>query len=94
MWPSCEGYGEWHVTLDARGDLSLRHTVCDKMTQYGTFLLTEQETAATWQLIRAADLDRLAPSTRPGIPDEVQDTFVLRDEQHTHSVRVWIGEAR
>ena len=86
--------GEWQVKLDSAGAFSITHIVRDEVKEFGTFTLTEGENSEMWQLIRAANIEGLASSQRPGVPDEVQYTFVLADDAQIHSVEIWIGDAR
>lgn len=88
-----QGFGEWHVTLDAEGALSLFHTIQDQDTDYGTRHLAEAAAAEVWRLLRAA-LDGLESSTRMGIPGEAQYTLDLRDEPSSRTIRLWLGDAR
>ena len=87
-------FGEWQVNLDSAGAFSITHIVRDEVKEYGTYTLTEGENSETWQLIGAANIEGLASSQRPGVPDEVQYTFVLADDAQIHSVEIWIGDAR
>ena len=81
--------GEWRVTLDARGACGMRHVALGRATEYGPFALTEEETGDLWGLIRAAGLDRLGSSTRPGVPDEPLCSFSLTEGARGHSVVIW-----
>jgi hypothetical protein len=88
------GFGEWRVRLDAAGAFSITHSVRDEMKDYGTFTLTDRENSELWELIQIADIRNIASSQRPGVPDEVRYTFVLRDEIQAHSVEIWVSDAR
>jgi hypothetical protein len=81
--------GEWRVTLDARGACGMRHVALGRTTEYGPFALTEEETGDLWALIRAAGLDRLGSSTRPGVPDEPLCSFSLTEGGRGHSAVIW-----
>ena len=89
-----EGFGEWRLRLDAAGALSITHNVRDEVKDYGAFTVTEKENSELWELIQAANIESLGSSQRPGVPDEVKYTFVLRDETQAHSVEIWINDAR
>ena len=89
-----QGFGEWRVRLDAAGVFSIAHNVRDEVKDYGAFTLTEGENSELWELIRAANIESLESSQRPGVPDEVKYTFVLRDEARAHSMEIWINDAR
>jgi hypothetical protein len=88
------GFGEWRVRLDGAGVFSITHNVRDEVEDYGTFTLTERENSELWELVRAADIESLESSQRPGVPDEVKYTFVLRDETQSHLVEIWVNDAR
>jgi hypothetical protein len=88
-----KGFGEWQVKLNAVGVFSITHSIQDEVKDYGAFTLTERENSELWELIRAADIESLESSHRPGFPDEVKYTFVLRDETQVHSVEIWINDA-
>jgi len=89
-----KGFGEWQVRLDAAGAFSITHNVRDEVKDYGAFTLTERENSEMWELIRATNVESLESSQRPGVPDEVKYTFVLRDETQVYSVEIWINDAR
>jgi hypothetical protein len=89
-----QGFGEWRVSLDAAGVFSITHNVRDEIEDYGAFTLTERENSESWGLVRAADIESLESSQRPGVPDEIKYTFALRDETQAHSVEIWINDAR
>ncbi len=89
-----QGFGEWRVRLDAAGMFSITHNIRDETTDYGVFTLTERENSELWELIRAAGIEGLEPPQRPGVPDEVKYTFVLRDGTQVHSVEIWGNDAR
>ena len=89
-----EGYGEWQIKVDAAGNFSVAHNVQGEVKPYGTFTLTEKETADLWQLIRASHIEEMSPPQRAGVPDEVQYTFNLEDETDVYTVKVWINDAR
>jgi hypothetical protein len=89
-----EGFGEWRVRLDTAGAFSITHNVRDEMKDYGAFTLTDRENSELWELIRIADVKNIESSERPGVPDEVKYTFVLRDEIQAHSVEIWVNDAR
>jgi hypothetical protein len=90
-----EGYGEWQIKLDTEGYLSISHDVQGKVKDYGTFTLTESENSELWQLIRAMGLETMSFPQRAGMPDEVQYSFSLEDENgRIRSVEIWINDAR
>ena len=89
-----EGFGEWQIKLDAAGAFTIAHNVRGEVKDYGTFSLTESEKSELWELVRAADIESIESSQRPGVPDEVQYTFVLSDETRSHIVKLWVNDAR
>lgn len=89
-----EGYGEWTLRLSAAGAFSISHNVQGKTEDCGTFTLAKNENEEIWRLIDAAKLDRIESSQRPGVPDEAQYTFALRDGGETHLVKTWLNDAR
>ena len=58
------------------------------------FDLIEQDSSDLWELVRAVGIKDLESSERPGVPDEVRCTFVLRDGTQEHQVEIWINDAR
>lgn len=87
-----EGLGEWKVKIDSKNLLNVRHNVRGEIKNYGPFSLTETEASTIWNLIYAADLRNLEASKRPGLPDEITYTFVMRDENKTDSLKVWMND--
>ncbi len=88
------GFGEWSITLDQAGNFAVTHIVNDMITDYGTFALSTEENAALWDLIDAADINKLKSSGRLGMPDEVQYTLALTENGRRHEVQIWIDEAQ
>jgi hypothetical protein len=88
------GFGEWRVRLDAAGIFSITHNVRGEVKDYGAFTLTERENSGLWELIQDTHIESLESSQRPGVPDEIQYTFALRDETQVHSVKIWVNDAR
>ena len=82
------------MSLDAGGAFSIAHNVRGEVEEYGSFDLTERENSDLWELVRAVGTKDLEPSERPGVPDEVQYTFVLRDGTQEYEVEIWINDAR
>ena len=82
------------MSLDAGGAFSIAHNVRGEVEEYGSFELTERENSDLWELIRAVGIKDLESSERPGVPDEVRYTFVLRDETQAYEVEIWINDAR
>ncbi len=89
-----EGFGEWTVTVDTQGALSVTHNVRGEVVDYGSVLLAGQENSDLWKLIRAIEVESRESSDRLGVPEEVQYSFVLRDNGLTHSVSLWADDAR
>lgn len=89
-----QGLGEWQVTLAAGGAFSIAHNLRGEVEEYGAFELTERENSDLWDLIEAAGIEDLESSERPGVPDEVQYTLVLRDGTGLHEAKIWINDAR
>ena len=89
-----EGYGEWTVKVGTEGAFSVTHNIRGEVTDYGAFILAEQENLELWKLIRAIHIEDIEPSDRPGRPDEVRYSFLLRDNGQTHSVSMWVDDAR
>jgi hypothetical protein len=88
-----EGYGEWQIKVDTEGNFSVTHNVQGEVKTYGTFALTEKETADLWQLIRTIHIEEMSPPQRAGVPDEVQYTFNLEDETDVYTVKIWLNDA-
>lgn len=89
-----QGFGEWQVRLTGDGTFSIVHNVAGEITAFGPFALTEQENSRVWELVQAAQLDNTESTQRPGVPDEVQYTFALTDNAETHTIKIWINDAR
>lgn len=89
-----EGYGEWAVTVDTQGIFSVTHNVRGEVVDYGSSLLAGQENSDLWKLIRAIEIESMESSDRLGVPEEVQYSFVLRDNGLTHPVSLWADDAR
>jgi hypothetical protein len=87
------GFGEWQIKLQEEGKLSITHDLAGKVTEYGPYQLTEEEKRGFWELITAIDLPGLESSQRPGNPDEVKYTFVLKDRSGEHRAEIWISDA-
>jgi hypothetical protein len=89
-----EGYGEWTVTVDTQGALSVTHNVRGEVVDYGSFLLAGQENSNLWKLIRAIEIESMESFDRLWVPEGVQYGFVLRDNGLTRSVSLWADDAR
>ena len=89
-----QNLGAWRATLTGDGILSLSHDTAGDITDYGDFTLTDEEAARLWDAVAALDIPGMNPDDRPGVPDEVQYTFILEDEGETFEVLVWINDAR
>lgn len=89
-----QGYGEWHIKVDAAGKLAVAHNVQGDITRYGPFSLTEKENADLWQLVQAADLQGMSPPQRSGLPDEAQYTFTLKNDTGDNELKMWVGDAQ
>jgi len=89
-----QDFGEWRIMVDERGSLSVAHDVRGSVTDHGTFALSSEENEVLWGLVRALRIEEMTSSDRPGIPDEVQYTFVLSDGRDAHTVKLWVGDAR
>ena len=89
-----QGLGEWQVTLDSGGAFSVAHNVRGDVEEYGSFELTERENSDLWELIEAAGIEDLESSERPGVPDEVQYTFVLKQGTGLHKAEIWVNDTR
>ncbi len=86
-----KGFGEWHVRLDAEGRFDVSHQVRDTVEPYGPFQLEPEEAAELWALIQAAGIPSKS-STRPGIPDEPLEIFLLDGPTCAFRVELWAGE--
>jgi hypothetical protein len=82
------------VSLNAGGAVSIAHDVRGEVEEYGPFELAEQENSDLWELVGAVGIEDLESSDRPGVPDEVWYTFVLRDGTQEHKVEIWTNDAR
>ena len=89
-----EEHGEWIVTVDTQGKFSVTHNVRGEVVDYGSSLLAGQENLDLWRLIRAVEIESMESSDRLGVPEEVQYSFVLRDNGVTHPVSLWADDAR
>lgn len=89
-----QGFGEWQVRLTGDGTFSIIHKVAGEITAFGSFTLTEQENATVWELVQTAQLGNLETAQRPGVPDEVEYTFVLTDNAEPRTIKIWINDAR
>lgn len=90
-----EGFGAWHVSLTSRGVFSVSHQVGDEIEYFDPVTLSRAENRPLWGAILAANIPNL-PATfqRPGIPDETAYTFTLYDGRETHTVEMWVDEAK
>ena len=88
------GRGEWSVRLDAEGRLDIAHLMGETIQPYGPFQLSTQEAMELWTLIQEAEIPKKQSSTRPGIPDEARQLFVLEGPTCRFRVELWQGEAR
>ena len=57
-------------------------------------MLTRGEARNLFSFFCAVDIKRMKSSVRPGLPDEVRYSFVLKDGSGTYSKSVWINDAR
>ncbi len=89
-----EGFGAWQIELNAAGAVTITHDVRGVVRAYDPFLLTEQENAELWVQVRALNIGKTKSTTRKGIPEEVQYTFILRTDTQTHTLSVWSEDAR
>jgi len=89
-----DGRGEWTVIVDTHGALTVTHNVQGEIADYGSFSLEGRENSELWRLIRAAEIERMDPSDRLGVPEEVRYEFVLRESGLTHTVSLWADDAR
>ena len=89
-----EGYGEWVIRADTEGTFSVTHNIRGEVTDYGSFLLAEQESVELWRLIRGIAIEKLHSSDRLGLPDEIEYRFILRDNGQAYSVSLWVDDAR
>ena len=90
-----DGFGEWRITLAADGTFAPTYQQADVITEYGPFILSEEENKALWELIASAHFASL-PETfeRPGIPDETAYTFVGYGRNTTSKVEMWTADAK
>ncbi|MDX1520697.1 MAG: hypothetical protein R3264_03640 [Anaerolineae bacterium] len=88
------GYRAWEVQLDTHGNFSVAKNVRGDTEEFGPYVLTAAENRAMWDLIEEIRFDRLASSSRPGIPDEVKYVFKLHGEVGSPLIELWAGEAR
>ncbi len=84
--------GAWAVRLTSGGAFSIQHRARGKVKRYRTFSLTKKENSEFWELIRTLDIENMKSSTRPGVLDEVQYTFVLSDRTQAHSIELWMDD--
>jgi hypothetical protein len=90
-----EGMGEWQLQLDNNGVFSGHYNLHGQITPFGPVTLDHATGRAVWKRIAAANIPSL-PHTfqRPGIPDEVAYTFTLTQDGDTHTVEMWMEDAR
>ena len=86
-----QGFGEWRITVDQRGSLSVAHDVRGRVTDHGTFALSDEEDEVPRHLIRPVRIEEMMSCDRPGIPDEVQHTFILSDGGDAYTGKLWVG---
>jgi hypothetical protein len=89
-----QGWGEWSIQLDAGGALTITHNVLGKIKNYPPVALAPEQSQVVWNLVQAVKFENLAPSQRPGLPDEVQYTFQIQDSERIYRVAIWINDAR
>ncbi len=88
------GFGAWHVRLCGDGSLVVTHLVGGETKSRDVFMLTRDEARELFGFFCAVDIKRMKSSARPGVPDEVRYSFVLKDGSGTYSRSVWINDAR
>ena len=90
-----EGFGEWRISLNTTGALTIRHQVGDETTDYGIVTLTDEENQTIWGLIAAANIEAM-PKTfqRPGIPDETAYSFSLHTPDQIYMTETWVDDAK
>jgi len=88
-----QGHGGWKIELDTAGKFSITHNVQNKVKEYGTFLLTEEENLDLWELIDTLDIGDMKSSERARIPDEIEYAFTIKDEAQIYS-QILINDAR
>jgi hypothetical protein len=87
------GSGEWKVRADDGGHLTVEHDVFGVVTNFGPFQLSEDESAALWDLIMEAAFEKRPSSAGPGVPDETMLGFALAAQETLHSVQLWASDA-
>ncbi len=88
------GHGQWTARLCRDGTLSVRHTVRDNVVSDSVFTLTGDEVNRLFGLFCSVNVKGLGSSTRPGLPDEAEYIFVLKDGSGIFKKSVWIGDAQ
>jgi hypothetical protein len=88
------GCGEWNARLCGDGSLIVTHSVRGETESRVAVALTKSEARDLFSLFCAVDIKRMKSSVRPGVPDEVRYTFVLKDGSGTYNRSIWINDAR
>jgi hypothetical protein len=88
-----DGFGEWRVRAEESGKLSIEHNVLGAVTDFGSFHLSQAETASLWRLIGAAAFEQRSASRRATAPHEAMLAFALSAHETLHSVQLWANEA-
>jgi len=86
-------YGQWALTLDRAGTVTLTHNRAGQITDYGAVALPAATAGPLWELIQAADVPHLESSTRQPVPDEGAFTFTLHDAGPTYTIQIWRNDA-
>ncbi len=89
-----QGYGEWAIRVDTEGMFSVTHNIRGEVADYGSFLLSDEESSELWRLIRGVAIEEMDSSDRLGRPDETAYRFTLRVNGQAYSVSLWVSDAR
>jgi hypothetical protein len=88
-----QGGGEWKVRADDDGHLSVEHDIFGAVTRFGPFQLSEDESAALWDLIAGAAFEQRTSPPGPGMPEESLLGFALSAQESLLNVQLWTSEA-
>jgi hypothetical protein len=89
-----QGLGAWRAVLTGDGVLSISHDTRGDVVDYGAFTLTDDEADGLWDAVEGLNVPKMKAKKRPGVPDEVQYTFILEEGKNATEVLIWINDAR
>jgi hypothetical protein len=88
-----QGPGDWKIRADAKGNLTIEHSLFGAVTSFGPFQLLPEEAGALWKRIAAAAIEGRRSSPSRGSLDEAVLGFALFSGERLHNVQIWANEA-